>query len=154
MTMAVKARTSSPKGKVKKGNAAKPPARKTADKAGKAAAGAARKQPRAGKPRPAKKPAHTGRRGTTLPIAAHLKTLRSALQKTGRPLTHWVDLLDRVGGPELRHDTLVRVLTETQKIDRWSANCIALSYRGLYGFGDHAYLLEHQDGLDLLGEWK
>lgn len=83
-----------------------------------------------------------------------LDSLRNALVKSGKTLTHWVDLLDKVGGPELGHGTLARILTATQHLDNWTANCLALHYRGLYGFGENAGLMDHQDRLDQLGEWK
>ncbi len=151
--MGFKARSSSSPGKKKK--AASAPKAKPAAKA-RGRKGAVKPVRKAATPRKASRPAPAGKaaaaRGSA--VATHLKTLRTVLQKSGCPLTHWVDLCDRVGGPELGHGTLVRILAETQKLDRWSANCIVLNYRGLYGFGEHAYLLEHQDQLDRLGEWK
>lgn len=130
------------------------PKKKSAAKARKAKKAPARKAAPAPK-KPVKRAARMERRQEPRDSSwKQVQTLRRALEQSGKPLTHWVDILDRVGGPELGHTTLVRILTETQKVAPWPANCIVLNYRGLYGFGEAAALMDHQDELDKLGQWK
>ncbi len=148
--MAVKGRTKSSKSS-KSGKKAKPAAPK---KKGAAKAKAPARKPPAAKPAARRSPQVDRRTQPRDRAWKSIQTLRKALEQSGKPLTHWIDILDRVGGPDVGHTTLVRVLTETQKVAPWPANCIVLHYRGLYGFGENSNLVDHQDQLDLLGPWK
>ena len=58
---------------------------------------------------------------------------RRVLEKTGRGLDHWFDVLDRFGGVEKGHTAAARHLYDAHQVDGWYAQGITVAYERARG---------------------